>query len=219
MKCKSVLFGMLTAIMGLTSCDNHDDHEFIDTTIHIGDVVCSDGSVIRHDDFLSREKTACAVVFYVNHGDNKAQGQAYAVCLDDITSVAFSDSIGVKQNTSMSTENFDGNSNTYTLYNNMRVVSPMAHRVNEYLCYGQSAYIPSLAQMDLLRAMKYIINPILKDCGGMELPDTPNSWYWCSTEVEGQSENKAWLYSMSSGLRLETSKLQEHRVRPIITIW
>lgn len=219
MRTVKILSFLLMAVTVFTSCDNHEDHEFVDTTIHIGDVVCSDGSVLRYGDYKSSHKTASAVVFYVNRDDPKAQGKAYAVCLNEINGVAFSDSLGLKQNTSMSIDEYDGNSNTYTLYNNARTSSPMAIAVHEYLSYGQSAYIPSFAQMELLYNAKAIVNPVLSGCNGMIIPETPNSWYWCSTEVEGQSETKAWLYSMSSGLRLETSKIQEHRVRPIITVW
>lgn len=203
----------------LTSCDAHDDHEpLVDTSMHVCDVVCTDGSIVRYDDYKKDGKVASAVVFYVNN-DGKGQGRGYAVCLNDVSRIAFTDSIGVAQGTSTSITDFDGNSNTYALYNNRRINSPMANIVHEYLVYGQSVYVPSVAQMQLLYAMKDVINPTLDKCDGTKLPDTPNGWYWTSTEVNGQAENKAWLYSLTSGLMLETSKLQEHRVRPIITIW
>ena len=210
---------MAAIVPFLASCDAHDDHEpAIDTSMHVCDIVCSDGSVVRYDDYKSQNKTASAVVFYVNN-DGQGQGRGYAVCLNEIGSVAFTDSLGVKQGTSCSTTDYDGNSNTYALFNANRIYSPMAKAVSEYLCYGQSAYVPSVAQIQLLYAAKSTINTYLKNCGGTELPSTPNGWYWTSTEVDGQAENKAWLYSLTSGLMLETSKLQEHRVRPIITIW
>ena len=211
--------GIAVMLPLLGSCDAHDDHEPpTDTSMHICDIVCTDGSVVRYDDYKSNNKTASAVVFYVNN-DGKGQGKGYAVCLNDIKSVAFTDSLGVKQGTSCSTTDYDGNSNTYALYNASRIYSPMAKAVSEYLCYGQSAYIPSVAQIQLLYNVKFYVNPYLIDCGGTVIPDTPNGWYWTSTEVDGQAENKAWLYSLVSGAMLETSKIQEHRVRPIITIW
>lgn len=218
MKKKKIL-SLFSIGLLLASCDAHDDHEPpTDIYMHIGDIVCTDGSVVRYEEYKSNEKTPTAVVFYVNN-DGKGQGKGYAVCLSEINSVAFTDSVGVRQGTSCSITDYDGNLNTYALFNANRIFSPMAEAVNEYLCYGQSAYIPSVAQMQLMYHTKPIINKYLKDCGGVELPRTPNGWYWTSTEVKGQSENKAWLYSITSGSMMETSKLQEHRVRPIITIW
>lgn len=84
---------------------------------------------------------------------------------------------------------------------------------------GQSAYVPSVAQMRLLYAARETVNPILEKCGGDTLPQVENNcWYWTSTEVEGQQTAKAWLYSLGSGAMQETPKTQAHRVRPIITL-
>lgn len=213
------ILSLFAGVVMLASCDAHDDHEQTDDeSMRICDIVCSDGSVVHYDDYRVGHKTATAVVFYVND-KGYGQGKGYAVCLNEIESSAFTDSIGVKQGTSCSVTDYDGNSNTYALYNNKRFNSPMAISVNEHLPYGQSAYIPSVAQMHLLYYAKTFVNRYLKACGGIILPDTPTAWYWTSTEVEGQSENKAWLYSIASGTMLETNKLQPHRVRPIITIW
>lgn len=85
--------------------------------------------------------------------------------------------------------------------------------------YGQSAYVPSVAQMRLLYAERGIINPVIEKCGGDPLPtEADECWYWTSTEVEGQQTVKAWLYSTASGAMQETPKTQAHKVRPIITI-
>ncbi len=84
---------------------------------------------------------------------------------------------------------------------------------------GQSAYVPSVAEMRLLYTMREIVNPVIEQCGGEPLPlDENDCWYWTSTEVEKQQTAKAWLYSMGSGAMQETPKVQAHRVRPIITI-
>lgn len=211
----------LAVVSSLISCDAHDYHEQpVDTSMHIGDIVCTDGSVVRLEDFKSQNKTADAVVFFVSDGSTQYQGTGYAVCLEDVEAVAFSDSLGVKQGTSASLTDYDGNTNTYELYNNNHIVSPMANAVAEFMTYGQSAYIPSVAQMKFLQTNKAVVNEYLQACGGSTIPDEPDDcWYWTSTEVEGQEEMKAWLYSVASGAQLETSKIQKHRVRPIITVW
>ena len=126
----------------------------------------------------------------------------------------------MEQGTSADTEAFDGNANTFALYDTQETASPMAAAVFDLWCYGQSAYIPSVAQMRLLYAARETVNPVLELCGGDTLPADIDGdcWYWTSTEVEGQQTAKAWLYSTSSGAMQETPKIQAHRVRPIITL-
>lgn len=98
-------------------------------------------------------------------------------------------------------------------------VSPAAQTVYDLWEYGQSAYIPSVAQLRLLYAAKDVINPCIMMCGGEPLSeDADGCWYWSSTEVQGQDIYKAWLYSMNSGAIQETPKEQFHKIRPIITI-
>ena len=95
----------------------------------------------------------------------------------------------------------------------------MAEAVFDLWRYGQSAYVPSVAQARLLYAARATVNPVIERGGGDPLSQVPdNCWYWTSTEVEGQQTAKAWLYSMGSGAMQETPKTQAHRVRPIITI-
>lgn len=96
----------------------------------------------------------------------------------------------------------------------------MAVQVFDMWRYGQSAYVPSVAQMRLLYAAKEYVNPYIEACGGDPLPDdTDDCWYWTSTEVSGQETAKAWLFSMGSGAMQETPKLQAHKVRPIVTLY
>jgi hypothetical protein len=114
---------------------------------------------------------------------------------------------------------YDGNENTFALYDTRETASPMAEAVFDLWRYGQSAYVPSVAEMRLLYTMREIVNPVIEQCGGEPLPlDENDCWYWTSTEVEKQQTAKAWLYSMGSGAMQETPKVQAHRVRPIITI-
>lgn len=64
----------------------------------------------------------------------------------------------------------------------------MAEAVFDLWRYGQSAYIPSVAQMRLLYAVRETVNPVIVErCGGHPLPlDEYDCWYWTSTEVSGQ---------------------------------
>lgn len=201
--------------VAFVSCDEH--REFPDTAMKTCDILCTDGKVVRFEDMESQGKKPIAVVFHINQTDNM-EGTGYAVYLWDIASAEFSDSIGVKQTTSANVTAYDGNSNTYAMY--ASGVSPAADEVFNMWHYGQSAYIPSVAQMRLLYQAKNVVNAYIQRCGGDVIPDNPDEcWYWTSTEVKDQESAKAWLYSLASGALQETPKEQPHKIRPIITLY
>ena len=191
----------------MTSCDEHI--EFPDTAMKTCDILCTDGEIVRFSDI--------GVVFHVNQ-DGKTEGTGYAVYLWDVPMAAFSDSLGVKQNTSANPAAFDGNGNTYAMY--ASGVSSAATSVFDMWKYGQSAYIPSVAQLQLLYASRNAVNSYISKCGGDVISDEPSEcWYWSSTEVSGQESAKAWLFSLASGAMQETPKTEPHKIRPIITLY
>lgn len=207
------------AVVGFTvtlaSCDGHI--EFPDTAMKTCDILCTDGEIVRYAEVASKGKTPIGVVFHVNQ-DGKTEGTGYAVYLWDIQPSAFSDSLGVKQNTSANPTAFDGNTNTYAMY--ASGVSSAAISVFGMWKYGQSAYIPSVAQLQLLYASRNAVNSYISKCGGDVIPSEPGEcWYWSSTEVSGQESAKAWLFSLASGAMQETPKLESHKIRPIITLY
>lgn len=221
-KTKKYIHGLLKALaigILLTSCDAHI--EFPDTNMQPCHILCTDGKVVTLDQCEAQGKSPIGVVFYVNQsGSNEHEGTGYAVYLWDITPEMFADSLGTKQNTSASLTKYDGNSNTFSIYNTRDMGSPLADAVFAIWEYGQSAYIPSVAQMQLLYQAKASVNAYIERCGGDPIPDEPDEcWYWTSTEVSGQETAKAWLYSLSSSALQETPKDQAHKARPIITLY
>ena len=217
MRMKKILSMMMAATAILfTSCDDHKD--FPDTAMKVGHILCTDGKVLPFEQYEQSGKTAIAVVFHINQNED-IEGNGYAVYLDDIAPEAFADSIGVAQGTSASLTAYDGNTNTLALYDTRDVSSPLAEKVFDLWRYGQSAYIPSVAQMRLLYQARYAINPYIVKCGGTPIPDDENDcWYWTSTEVKGQETAKSWLFSLGSGAIQETPKWQAHKARPVITL-
>ena len=205
---------LLALSLAVTSCD---DHEHLDTALHIGHVVCSDGQTLSVEECERLHKEPVAVVFSVSA--NGEDGEGLAVGLRELSPVEFSDTLGVAQGTSADTEKRDGNANTYAMYSNNKAGSPLADAVFSVWRYGQSAYIPSVAEMRLLYAALPVINPLLARCGGdaISLQDD-GCWYWSSTEVSGQASAKAWLYSLGTGAMQETPKTEAHPARVIITL-
>lgn len=212
---KTIHIMMLAVTACLASCDAHFD--FPDTGMKVGHVLCSDGTV-RPADGLGPADRPVAVVFSISH-EEEQQGCGLAVYLWNLTPVAMADSIPVSQGTSASLEDADGNANTYALYSTGDTRSPLAEAVFDLWTKGQSAYIPSVAEMRILHESLSAISTVIAGLGGDAIDDgTDGCWYWTSTEVEGQQADKAWLYSMTSGSIQETPKTQPHPARPIITV-
>lgn len=214
MKINHIIYSFLCPLF-LISCDEH--REFPDTAMKTCDILCTDGNVIRYDDLIKTGKEPIAVVFHINQNENM-EGTGYAVYLWDLAPESFCDSLGIKQSTSADASAFDGNANTFAMYSSG--ASPAATAVFDMWAYGQSAYLPSLSEIQLLYSAKSVINSYIEKCGGDVLSDIPEEcWYWTSTEVSGQETSKAWLYSLASGAVQETPKYQSHKLRPIITLY
>lgn len=213
---KHIMIMTAVAAVLFTACDAHFD--FPDTAVKPGHILCTDGKAISYNEYMESGKQAIAVVFHINRSGD-AEGDGYAVYLRDLAPAAFADSLGISQKTSADILAMDGNENTFAMFATKEVSSPLAEAVFDLWRYGQSAYVPSVAQMRLLYSMKEVINPVIEQCGGQPLPDMADDcWYWTSTEVDGQQTAKAWLYSVGSGAMQETPKTQPHRARPIITL-
>lgn len=211
-----LLPAILAAVL-LMGCDAHIMEK--DTSVRPGHVLCVDGSVLAYDDYATSGKEAIAVIFHTNPTGETA-GNGYAVYLWDTAPKAFADSLGIEQGTSAITDAFDGNENTFAIYDTKETTSPMAETVFDMWRYGQSAFIPSVAEMRLMYSARLTINPIIEKCGGDTLPSaTDECWYWTSTEVDGQQTAKARLFSMGSGVIQETPKIKSHKLRPIISIY
>ena len=204
----------------LTSC--HCEHGEVDgllSSLQVGYVVCSEGNILSMDRFRQSGKGPVAIVFHVNRSA-ETDNLGYAVYIHDLEPLAFADSLGIDQGTSASLTDEDGNENTYSLFNNDEVQSPMAIKSFDLWSYGQSAYIPSVRQFYYLFSIRHQINECITEVGGTPINLIPGEcWLWSSTEVEGQKENKAWLYSMQSGTIQETPKDQPHKSRPVISIY
>lgn len=207
----------LVAVLMLAACESHID--VIDDSLKIGDVLCTDGRTMSLDDALAIGSTPVAVIFYINV-DTVFSGEGLAVWFRDLAPAAVADTLGYSQGTSSSVVALDGNENTYAMYSCTQGFSPAATEVFDMWSYGQSAYLPSVAQMSLLRKALPFVNATLSGIeGGEPLSTYPDScWYWTSTEVNGQDAHKVWLYSIASGSFQETPKDEFHSVRPVLTI-
>lgn len=200
----------------LSSCECPHNLEPV-SAFNVGAVVCTDGTILTTCEWAKSDKDPIALVFHkVNEGDETI---GYAIYLHDVAPEAFADSLNVSQGTSCSITKFDGRENTYAIESCEDVGSPMARKVQDLWSFGQSAYIPSIAQLESLYGVLGEINKRMLAIGGDPIDTKPEScWLWSSSEVEGQNLRKAWLFSTVSGARMETLKTQKHKIRPVITV-
>lgn len=211
----AIAIASLLTVTSLSSC--HCDHDE-PAIFRKGHVLCTDGTVMSLCDYVKSSKQAIGIVYHVNE-DPESDILGYAVYINESPAVAFADSCGVRQNTSASLSEIDGNTNTYSVYTTAEVSSPMASYVFDLWPYGQSAYIPSVSELRLLYAEKDFVNERITAVGGEPISDDDaDCWLWSSTEVSGQEENKAWLFSMNYADIIETPKNQPHRIRPVMAI-
>lgn len=163
-----------------------------------GDILCTDGSIVKPDNFLASGKTALGVVFYVDstgmHGwavHPHDQADTVAWCggyqnTEDLPGVS---------NYSYSTNNdvypdFVGYSNTQGIWAAGDSISyPAAHCVD----FPNGWYLPSIGQLNMLYSMMPFVNSSLELVGGEPFPINSNWSYWSSTEVGGSYYAYAWL--------------------------
>ena len=161
---------MTVLALGLIGCDGH--HDPLDTSMKVGHILCTDGQTRSYEDYAASGKEAIAVVFHVN-SDEEVAGAGYAVYLHDLAPEAFADSVGVSQGTSADLTAYDGNENTFALYDTDDVSSPMAMRVFDLWRYGQSAYVPQWHRCDCFMRPRSLSIPTSRLAGATRCPMKP----------------------------------------------
>ena len=219
---KKRVFSILlsAAVLCLCSCD---DHQALDTNIYPGYVLLDDHRVMSIDMYESQKE--CKPVGVVFSSGNSSH-PTLAVLLDELQCVQFADTLGYDQGTSGDLTQFDGFSNTVSLQNSYDKKtghgSPLGSSVFRFHEFGQSDYIPSIAEMRTLIAALPTVNPIISRLGGKTISvesTNGNCWYWTSTEVSSNKGNQAWLISAVNGSYQETPKDEFHSARAIVSLY
>lgn len=210
------LSSVLYALLFMCCLQSCDDHETIDTSIHVGYVLCSDHSCLPPDDADAQKKTVVGVVF----SPETEEHAAMAVMLRGYEGI-YCDSL-MSNGTSTSVTSFDGESNTVAMLSsvdgNGKIMCPIARVVLSSHTSGQSDYIPCVAEMQELSLSAPVINPIIERYGGDVIATTGDSWYWTSTEVSSNSSMQAWLCSAVNGGIIATPKTERHQVRAVVRL-
>lgn len=181
--------------------------------VAIGDILCTDNSIVKPSAWPVAGKTAKGVVFYV---DNTGQ-HGWAVHLQDQgTSVQWTP---YGQYTDISTltnytnardaiTDLNGYSNTQKIRNAGNATKyPAAYAVD----FANGWYLPAAGQLRLLFGEIVTLNASLQVVGGTQFPMDSGWWYWSSTEY-GQSS--AWRV-YHDGYVLYLTKYYGSRVRSV----
>ena len=232
---------IICSIFLFTACD---EHEAIDTgkNIHVGYVLCDDHRIMSVEQYEMQSAVKAVGVVFAGQTD---QHPPLAVMIDQVGfthSDKFAEKLGIKQDTSCSLDTFDGFLNTVAMQSGTYsekesywtdedgstysdtftyALSPMAQQAFRSHEFGQSDYIPSVAEMRLLVASLPTVNPIIERLGGQVIStdsDGGNCWYWTSTEVKENPSNMAWLMSSVNGGIQQTPKDEIHLFRLILAL-
>lgn len=158
--------------------------------VAVGDILCTDGSIEKPDDWPVAGKTAMGVVFYVD-----ATGEhGWAVHLQTQSSGmqwgGFGVDIGPLSNTTTvydAVRDIDGYSNTQKIRNAGNAVTyPAAYAVD----FANDWYLPAAGQLRVLYSSIIVVNKSLQKVNGIQFPTTTDWSYWSSTEYDGTT---AWF--------------------------
>ena len=156
-------------------------------TVNIGDILCTDGSTVKPEQYVSSGKIADGIVFFVD--DNSREGWAVslefqATNTNWVTPEYYYEmyDIPLLENFEYSREamyDFDG-------YNNTDIIRS-AHGADWYpaawcVDFDHGWYLPSAGQMRWLIAYMNEINNSLTAVGGTLFVFDQPRWYWTSTE-------------------------------------
>ena len=210
----AIVCALACLMVSVQSCDSH---ERLDTSIHVGYVLCADHSCLPSAEADSLKKTVVGVVFSVATDAHPAM----AVMLKDFDG-AYCDSL-MSTGASTSTTAYDGETNTVSMLSSVdsntgRYLCPIAQYILSSHTSGQSDYIPSVAEMREMAAVAPVINPVIEQYGGDRIATTGDCWYWTSTEVSANSTMQSWLLSAANGGIMATPKTESHKVRAIVQL-
>ncbi|MBO4489057.1 MAG: hypothetical protein J5741_05305 [Bacteroidales bacterium] len=186
--------GDSTAIHAMGSNSGIDNHVLYPLTVAIGDILCTDSSIVKPSDWPVAGKTAMGIVFYV---DNTGE-HGWAVSLEEYSELQWCDlwpTVDIANLPNFSTSwdamfDLDGYSNTQIIRNepstnwwlNQQQAFPAAWAVD----FDHGWYLPALGQLRILYGTWGLINPSLQLVGGTLFDMNPTSlsglYYWSSTE-------------------------------------
>jgi hypothetical protein len=217
---KKIFLFIINGLCLFASCQEHE--ELIDISLKIGNLYCSDGSVVNPKSYRESGKTAVAVIFWVNENPEPATDKAFAVSLENLPAVAWAELPENISSVSTSLEALNGTSNTASIIiwgSEEGVSTPAGSDAYNYAKQGVFGwFLPSMAEAMHIYRNKDAIYDAFKYCDGKEFS---NIWYWTSTQ-DGTGPDTSILnalsVSLTEGRGTGSNKMNIFAVRPVIGI-
>lgn len=155
--------------------------------ISVGDILCTDGSIVHPANWASSGKTAKGIVFYVDSTD--VHGWALGLTGIRVKWSNANGSISGLQNIPQARaaiRDFQGLGNTGH-------INSSQYPAAKY-CIDKGGYLPSIGQLNILFGGLAIVNESLELVGGMVFPATSGWFLWSSTV---QANDKAYCIERS----------------------
>ena len=161
---------------------------FAQSPVAIGDILCTDGSIINPNDYAASGRTALGIVFFVDESDQ----HGWAVHLEYQGSMAWCNNyIDIPTLNNIrdfrdAIQDTDGYTNTGKIRNHGDAsLFPAAWSVD----YGNGWYLPAAGQIRQLYGYIPEINESIDIVGGDPFMLSSNWWIWGSTECDDEN---AW---------------------------
>ena len=164
-------------------------------SVNIGDILCTDQTIVSREDYHNSGKTAWGIVFYVNNSDS----HGWAVALhDQASSIQWCSehyygydipNLPNYEDARAAMHDLNGSLNTDIIRNvDFALGFPAAWTVD----YDNGWYLPSAGQLRYLYSNFPEVNASLQIVGGTTIPYWTNKYYWSSTHGAGGGE--AWAF-------------------------
>ena len=161
----------------------------------VGDILCTDGTIVKPGQFASSGKTAKGIVFYVDNSD--LHGWAVSLnYLNNGNSLVWSFVTNVQMGSAYNAwpnaiYDLNGKTNTQNIQTNGAMASYPAAWATDL---SQGWYLPSAGQLNVLFGELAVVNASLGVVGGTSITDTAsatsvvgNIYIWSSTEKSASS--------------------------------
>lgn len=191
--------------------------------VAIGDILCSDGSTVRRENWPMGSKTAVGVVFYVYKVDNQWHGWALHLEESSGDKTRYWASSGYDNNNINSpipvkkdaVSDMDGAGNTRKAFET--IPNLLKYPAYSYVNIkreedGREWYLPALGQLHYLYAQLIEVNLTLKKLGKTQITSDTFS-YWSSTEYDAAN---AWYLNYNGSCGNYADKSARKSVRAVI---
>jgi hypothetical protein len=172
-----------------------------------GDILCTDGSIVKLQDWPVQGKTAKGIVFFVD--DTKMHGYAVALTRRNSNWSNQSTTVnGLHANWRAAIRDFNGAQNTQAI----RALNYPVTQNYGNVDFTQGWYLPSAGQLNLLFGTLRNVNLGLQAVGGTTITDptgglsnvtaqseTPGGFVFMWSSTEGNSNDKAFVLEISDG--------------------